>query len=277
MPNAMNTYTEQRAYEIVRLSVTTPANGAKRIMSSLNLTHTAEIIPPQCRSIAEQMDTLSDHHGTTNNPIMSTNASKLFKECTQKYKLYCLPKVLLAGFPKCATSSLYYMMIKHPQLARPRMKEQHIFRDSFLDTDIKLPYKQIQMLYYIYHFERASHEILRSPDHITIDGSTTTIVPGLYVPYNQVEDMCIMPRMATNMIPGMKMIIMMRNPSDRLYSDYWYLCGKFSWKDGRDVNIPVDYLKNATRDFHQMTSEMINSFNRCIKNESVFECVRKAG
>ena len=277
MPNAMNTYTEQRAYEIVRLSVTTPANGAKGIMNLLNLTHTDEIIPPQCRSIAEQVDTLSDHHGTTNNPIMSTNASKLFKECTQKYKLYCLPKVLLAGFPKCATSSLYYMMIKHPQLARPRMKEQHIFRDSFLDTDIKLPYKQIQMLYYIYHFERASREILRSPDHITIDGSTTTIVPGLYVPYNQVEDMCIMPRMATNMIPGMKMIIMMRNPSERLYSDYWYLCGKFSWKDGRNVNIPADYLKNATRDFHQMTSEMVNSFNRCIKKESVFECVRKAG
>ena len=272
MPNAMNTYTAQRAYEIVRLSVTTPANGARRLMESLNLTHSAEIVPPQCRSLANQVDNL--HH---NAPAVSPNATKLFKECTYKYNLFCLPRVLIAGFPKCATSSLYYMMIKHPQIARPRMKEQHIFRDSFLSTDIKLPHKQIQMLYYLYHFEKASHEILMNPDHLTIDGSTTTIVPGLYVPYYQVEDMCITPRMVTKMIPNAKYIIMMRNPSDRLYSDYWYLCGKFSWKNGKTVNIPTEYLKNATRDFHQMTSKMISSFNRCIQTESVFECVRLAG
>lgn len=275
MPNAMQTYTEQRAYEIVRLSVTTPANGARKIMDSLNLTHTAEIIPPQCQPLANQVSTtLLPDHG---NSIMSANASKLFKECTYKYRLFCLPRVLIAGFPKCATSSMYYMMIKHPQIARPRMKEQHLFRDSFLDTDIKLPHKQIQMLYYIYHFEKASHEILMNPDHLTIDGSTTTIVPGLYLPYTQVEDICIMPKMVTKMIPSTKMIIMMRNPSDRLYSDYWYLCAKFSWKNGKNYEIPADYLKNATRVFHQMSVEMINSFNRCIKKESVFECVRQAG
>ena len=274
MPNAMNTYTEHRAYEIVKLSLTTPAN--EGITDSLNLTHTAEIIPPRCHSLAEQMSTLSDIHSPSNT-ILRINASKLFKECIQKYRLFCLPRVLLAGFPKCATSSMYDMMINHPQLAQPRMKEQHIFRDSFLSTDIQLPYKQIQMLYYIYHFQKASQEMLMYPDHMTIDGSTTTITPGMYIPYSQVEDMCIMPRMVTTMIPKAKMIIMMRNPSDRLYSDYWYLCAKFSWKNGKNINIPADYLRNATSVFHQMSTEMIGSFNDCIKTESVFECVRKAG
>ena len=277
MPNAMNTYTEQKAYEIIRLSVTTPANGAKRIMESLNLTHMDDIVPPQCRLLANRATSPSTRPHQSSHSFTSFNASKLFRECTQRYKLYCMPQVLLAGFPKCATSSMYFMMIKHPQLAAARMKEQHIWRDSFIDTEIKLPYKQIQMLYYIYHFERASHEILRNPDHLTIDGSTTTIVPGLYIPYHQVEDMCITPRMVTKLIPNAKMIIMMRNPADRLYSDYWYLCAKFSWKNGRVVNIPTSYVKNATRVFHRMSSEMIGSFNRCLKTESVFECVRQAG
>lgn len=272
MPNAMNTYSEQQAYEIIRISVTTPSNGARRIMESLNLTHSAEIIPPQCRPLANQVANLPHHSAA-----MSSKATKLFKECTYKYNLYCLPRVLIAGFPKCATSSLYYMMIKHPQIAQPRMKEQHIFRDSFLSRDIKLPHKQLQMLYYLYHFEKASREILMNPDHLTIDGSTTTIVPGLYVPYYQDEDMCITSRMVTKMIPNAKFIIMMRNPADRLYSDYWYLCGKFSWKNGRTFNIPAEYLKNATKDFHRMTTQMINGFNRCIQKQSVFECVRIAG
>ena len=276
MPNAMETYTEQRAYEIVRLSVTTPANGAKRIMDLLNLTHTADIIPPQCRSLADQVSAPSSSLHSSH-AFLSVNASRLFKECTYKYKLFCLPKVLLAGFPKCATSSMYYMMIKHPQLAKARMKEEHIWRDSFLNTDIRLPHKQIQMLYYLFHFERASREILMNPDHLTIDGSTTTIVPGLYIPYHQEEDMCIMPRVITSLIPNAKIIIMMRNPADRLYSDYWYLCAKFSWKNGRTVNIPADYIKNATRVFHQMSTRMINNFNRCSRQESVFECVRQAG
>ena len=273
MPNAMQTYSEQRAYEIVRQSVVTPANGARRLMDLLNMTHTADIIPPQCRSLADQVTALPPHQDSA----LSSNASKLFKECTYKYKLFCLPRVLIAGFPKCATSSLYDMMIKHPQMARPRMKEQHIFRDSFLDADIKLPHKQIQMLYYIFHFEKASREILLHPDHLTIDGSTTTVVPGLYVPYSQDEDMCITTRMVTKMIPSTKMIIMMRNPADRLYSDYWYLCAKFAWKNGKNYNIPADYIKNATKVFHQMTSKMISNFNQCIKSKSMFECVRQAG
>ena len=277
MPNAMSTYTEQKAYEIVRLSVTTPANGAKKIMDSLNLTHMADIIPPQCRLLADQVTSPSTNPHQSSHSFMSVNASKLFRECTQRYKLYCMPQVLLAGFPKCATSSMYFMMIKHPELAAARMKEQHLWRDSFIDTDIRLPHKQIQMLYYIYHFERASNEILKNRDHLTIDGSTTTIVPGLYIPYHQVEDMCITPRMVTKLIPNAKMIIMMRNPVDRLYSDYWYLCAKFSWKNGRVVSIPTSQAKNATRVFHQMSSEMINSFHHCLETESVFECVRQAG
>ena len=43
--------------------------------------------------------------------------------------LYCLPAFYLIGFPKCATTALYKMMIKHPLIADThcRIKENHFW------------------------------------------------------------------------------------------------------------------------------------------------------
>lgn len=276
MPNVEETYTTKDAKSIVRTALKTPVNGEelRKLLKNVSGEHVS-VSPPQCQNLANDIysfptsDNLSIYHAT------SSNASMLYSKCVKKYDLFCLPRVLLAGFPKCATSTMYYTMVKHPQVAKSRMKEEHLWRDLFITK--QLPHLQVQTLYYIFHFERASRDIFLNPDHLTIDGSTTTAFPGLYLPLYEEEDMCILPRLMVNMIPNVKIILMMRNPIDRLYSDYWYLCAKFSWKEKRTITVPEEYLKNGTKIFHENAEKMINEFNECTKHKTVFECVRIAG
>ena len=272
MPNVMEKYTEKEAFEIVQTALKTPAYGLKKqlvLQQEFTFPNVSakKVVPPQCQGLKTYAEVMNSTYG-------SMNASRYLEECRSKYKLFCLPKIMLAGFPKGATSTMYYMMIKHPMIARSRMKEEHFWRDTFIAK--KLPYKQLQVLYYIFHFERSSHEISDNPTHITGDGSTTTIFPGLYLEIERDEDMCIFPRLLVNLTPSMRIILMMRNPADRVYSDYWYLCAKFYWKEGRNMNIPEDYMINGTAIFHQMTLDMISNFKQCVEERSEFECLRQA-
>lgn len=244
IPKVEEIYTYAEAKGIVKMAQTTQPKCSK----NYNLTN--RVIPPKC-------------------------TSTISLKCLCKHQLYCLPRVMLAGFPKCATTSLYYMLVKHPEIAPSRIKETHFWRDTFISTT-KI-YKQVQTLYYIYHFECSSLEMIQHPNHLTIDGSTTTMFPGLHIEIFQDKDMCVIPRMLTELIPSVKFIIMMRNPANRVYSDFWYICSKFYWKKGRKVTVPDDYLANGTRLFHQASLKMITEFQECAQKRSVFECVRRAG
>ena len=276
MPNVEETYVTKTAMSIVKTALKTPADGTslRKLLRNVSRSHVA-VFPPQCQNLANNAyfppasENLSVYHTT------SSNGTLLYDECVKKHDLFCMPRVLLAGFPKCATSTMYYTMMKHPQVARSRMKEEHLWRDLFIAK--QLPHRQVQTLYYIFHFERASRDIFLNPDHLTIDGSTTTAFPGLYLPMYNEEDMCVLPRLMVNLIPNVRVILMMRNPIDRLYSDYWYLCAKFSWKDKRKITIPEEYLKNGTKIFHENSAKMIAEFKDCVKQKTVFECVRIGG
>ena len=274
IPDVMEKYTPNQALKITHTAISTPARSCNvnTMMKSSNLSE--RVIPPICMRLAKDHGYISS---SSDSPFIGnvSNLSRRFGNCVCKNELYCLPRVMLAGFPKCATTSLYYMMVKHPQLARSRMKESHFWRDQFIAT--RLPYKQLQVLYYIFHFERSSSEIITNRTHLSIDGSTTTLFPGLYTEIHIDEDICILPKMLTNLIPSVKFVIMMRNPVDRVYSDFWYLCAKFYWKDGRKVTVPEDYIRNGTVLFHQASLNMIDEFNKCVEGKSVFECVRRAG
>lgn len=255
MPRVVDKYTTNEAIGIVKTALSTPVRTLGR--------HGRYLSSSQCNGGRR-----------VTNPFKSNTYQAIWK-CSSKYQLFCLPRVLLAGFPKCATSSLYSMLIRHPQIAQARTKEEHFWRDFFFG-EIKLPHKQLQVLYYLFQFESASRRIRLHPSHLTIDGSTTTVFPGLCAPIENEEDICIFPKMLTHILPGQKVIFMMRDPVDRVYSDFWYLCSKFHWKTGDNITVPEPYLKEATSIFHNASTLVIGAFKACLGRRSVFECVRKA-
>ena len=212
--------------------------------------------------------------------VGNTSSSIVSPDVSANGNLYCLPSILLAGFPKCATSTLHNMLLRHPMMVPTLRKEIQFWREFFHPG--YLPHQQLKVLYYLYWMQRASKAIENHPNVFTLDASTTTVYAGMNLPIQRDSDMCIVPRVISEVIPDIKVVVLMRNPVDRLYSDFWYLCSKFSWQvkpatNFRRVKIPDQYLANGTKIFHEHSFEMVRQFRECLRNKSEFECARIAG
>jgi O-antigen biosynthesis protein len=105
------------------------------------------------------------------------------------------PHFIINGFAKCGTTSLYQYLTKHPNFLEPAKKEICFF-DEHYDNGLD---------WYLSHFSpNANRE-----GFITGEASTRYIdYPLVYQRIHQA-------------LPAIKLIIMMRNPVDRLVSDYY--------------------------------------------------------
>ena len=105
-----------------------------------------------------------------------------------------LPDFLIIGAQKCGTSSLYWSLATHPQIVPASRKEVHFF-----DT----PHKWFRGL-----------EFYRSHFPATEVGVLTGEASAYYL-YHPLAA-----RRAARVVPGAKLVVVLRNPVDRAYSDY---------------------------------------------------------
>ena len=188
---------------------------------------------------------------------------------------YCWPNVYLAGFPKCGTTALYTLIAAHPQVAEPAGKEGHFW--SIFAQYGSYTHKQIQCLWYLNHFKPAAEQILESPRGITLDASASTLW-RYYSHLTSDLDLSFMPFMISSVAPNTKYIVIMRNPVQRLHSDFWYFCAKNSnWRQKGKYIIPRYYVEQGEEMFHNLTVQAIKNFQSCTQmGIFIFECVRIA-
>lgn len=206
---------------------------------------------------------------------------------SSKKTLYCLPGVYLAGFPKCATTTLYKLITAHPGLALPLRKEGHFWR-TFVQNRMAYFHKQVHALWYLVYLAPAATFIKDHVDALTLDGSASTLwasIPSLDTngtgkmqPHSHDTSMCLLPSMVSTVLPNAKFIVIMRNPVSRLFSDFWFFCSNHNWRNSKGViTVPRKYKEHAPRIFHNYTVRVINEFTACLgRNTSEFECVKRA-
>ena len=212
------------------------------------------------------------------------DADRRFSTVTKSDHMYCLPYFFLAGFPKCATTALYSLITQHPQITEAVSKENHFWR-FFFEQPGHARLKGIQIQWYLAHFTplvqsyqqkgkpgtKASNE---SHQQITVDASPSTI--WRYVKEVKTDsEICLIPATVKRTLPEAKFIVVMRDPVERLFSDYWYTCDQNNkWKGVKD---PVSqYRHNAKQIFHNTTVHAIETYRECINGgSSRFECVRR--
>lgn len=183
-------------------------------------------------------------------------------------RLYCLPRFYLAGFPKTGSSSLYEHITEHPDVVKPVVKEGHFWRVFAHDNHGNLAAKRLQILWYLKHFSNAADRIERFPGAITMDASVSTLWDNGGNSLARDEDICLVPSLVSSVYPQSRFIVLMRDPVERLFSDFWYICGKIKMK--RD-------LHHAPALFHKLTLAAVKDFNQCIEEGvSEFECTRLA-
>ena len=183
--------------------------------------------------------------------------------------LVCIPGVFFIGFPKSGSSQLFQMMKRNPDIVTGINKEPHWW--TRVPFNAKFPHNILSIVRYLMHFQDASHQIASSTPHaLAIDASQSTIWDS-----RETKNLCIIPSLLHSMVPSAKYIVIMRDPVDRLYSDFTYLC-ETRWSALKLKSIPDDYLQNGPELFHQTAELEIKEFEECLLHHRLQVCTHRA-
>ena len=118
--------------------------------------------------------------------------------------LRVLPDFLIVGAQKCGTSSLYRNLVKHPSVIPAFVKEVHFFDNS----------RNFQrgVGWYKAHFPFLLYKYYST--HICKNDFLTGEASPFYMFHPHA------PKRISELLPGVKIIIILRNPVDRAYSHY---------------------------------------------------------
>jgi hypothetical protein len=119
-----------------------------------------------------------------------------------------LPHFIIIGAQKCGTSSLFYYLSQHPQIRLSSKKELHFF-DGGADPAVD-NYEKGSGWY------RSHFPFLKSVSGQCLTGEATPIY--IFDP--------LVPARISNLLPTVKLIALLRNPTERAISHYFHARGK---------------------------------------------------
>ena len=174
----------------------------------------------------------------------------------QRGTLRCLPYYNILGVSKSGTTDLYHRINKHPSIIPATNKGLHWW-------DERRPVnKEGTFDEYVALFSETAKRLQEHPDYITGEASSNTFTytgTGLRGKRQQ----SFLPTIAEFMYdvqPNVRLIIMYRNPVDRLYSAYYY------------------YNKNSQKSpelFHDWALNQVKNMQECLKKHTSYKCARK--
>ncbi|XP_042358330.1 carbohydrate sulfotransferase 15-like [Plectropomus leopardus] len=201
----------------------------------------------------------------------------LYRRGNKLFRLRCLPFFYIIGQPKCGTTDLFHRLLLHPEVNFNTMKEPHWwtrkrfgyirFKDGFQES---FPVED-----YLDLFDLAARKIQEgingnsSGDHralITGEASASTMWDNqawsyLHRDMGEIEPPFLAQDFIHTVQPGAKIIIMLRDPVERLYSDYLYF----------------KMANKSAEDFHQKVVDSVQLFHSCLNQRSLRFCAYDAG
>ncbi|XP_026165858.1 carbohydrate sulfotransferase 15-like [Mastacembelus armatus] len=216
---------------------------------------------------SKSFKTVCDHLMTTFHQHLRHRDSKLFR-------LRCLPYFYIIGQPKCGTTDLFHRLLLHPEIKFNIMKEPHWwtrkrfgyirFKDGFQES---FPVED-----YLDLFDLAAHKIREgisgnsSGNHsalqlITGEASASTMWDNqawsyLHGDKEEGEPPFLAQDFIHTVQPSAKIIIMLRDPVERLYSDYLYF----------------KMANKSAEDFHVKVVESVQLFQSCLSERTLRSC-----
>ncbi|KAG7228602.1 hypothetical protein INR49_013288, partial [Caranx melampygus] len=203
---------------------------------------------------------------------------RLYHRSGKQFRLRCLPYFYIIGQPKCGTTDLFHRLRLHPELKFNTMKEPHWwtrkrfgyirFKDGFKET---FPVED-----YLDLFDLAAKNIQAgisgnsSGDYsalqlITGEASASTMWDNQACSYvhgdgEDTEPPFLAQDFIHSVQPSAKIIIILRDPAERLYSDYLYFTK----------------ANKSAEDFHLNVVESVQLFQSCLSERSLRSCVYNA-
>lgn len=172
----------------------------------------------------------------------------------QSGDLRCLPAFYIPGILKCATSALYDVLAKHQSIKPSYPKETHWWTRNRLPINPEkgVPLQESRWLQN--HARAVKNNYEKNGKQITImEGSASMFWE---TPYGGV----MVPELVHAVQPGAKFVLMIRDPAERLYSDYIY----FSYRTLFNKNPATQQYKYNPAGFHVAVEQSLKEMRRCL-------------
>ena len=175
----------------------------------------------------------------------------------------CLPKVFVAGYPKCGSTYLYCILKASNKVAQ-FTKEPHWW---IAQHGPNVPTTR-QIAKYLFNFIPGSYLVQESHYAVTVDATPNLIFKWPhFVDEEPLVNYCLMPSLLPVILPDSKYIVVMRNPVALLYSAFWYTCTMYghgwAWTEELKLRAPTI--------FHERIVAKIKLFNECMQRQLMLE------
>ncbi|XP_053548579.1 carbohydrate sulfotransferase 15 [Bombina bombina] len=194
----------------------------------------------------------------------------------RRYRMRCLPYFYIIGQPKCGTTDLYDRLRLHSRVRFSVIKEPHWWtRKRFGIVRLKEPLQSpFPLEDYLDLFDLAAQEI-QGQHHghnaaeessidplITGEASASTMWDNsawtyFYDNVTNTEPPILIQDYIHAFQPNAKFIMILRDPVERLYSDYLYFA----------------IANKSAEDFHDKVNESLQMFGSCLQGSSLRACV----
>ncbi|KAM5142284.1 carbohydrate sulfotransferase 15 [Mantella aurantiaca] len=193
----------------------------------------------------------------------------------QHYRLRCLPHFYIIGQPKCGTTDLYDRLRLHPHVQFSVIKEPHWWtRKRFGIVRLKEPFhRPFPLEDYLDLFDWAAQKIqdYHSEDSGVDSGRRDPILIGeasastmwdnsawsyFYDNITNTEPPVLIQDFIHAFQPRAKFLVMLRDPVERLYSDYLYFA----------------IANKSAEDFNDKVNESLQMFDSCLQGSSLRAC-----
>ncbi|XP_036295248.1 carbohydrate sulfotransferase 15 [Pipistrellus kuhlii] len=210
---------------------------------------------------------------TTFDALRKAFWGQLAQAAGRRYRLRCLPRFYVIGQPKCGTTDLYDRLRLHPEVQFSAIKEPHWWtrkrfgivrlRDGLRD---RYPVED-----YLDLFDLAAHQVHRGLQ-AGAAGRSSRIVIGeasastmwdnnawtfFYDNSTDGEPPFLTQDFLHALQPDAQLIVMLRDPVERLYSDYLYFASS----------------NKSAEDFHEKVTDALQLFEACLLDASLRACV----
>ena len=170
------------------------------------------------------------------NRRMRRKTSTIFRQITSTIRL--LPSFIIFGVPRCGTTSLYNYLIEHPAILPALSKEIGFFELNY--------HKGISWYKLFFPTFFSKYQIKKEFRNKLITGEATS---------NYIHHPCVPSRIKTS-LPDVKLIVLIRNPIDRAFSQYYKLV-----KLGREKLSFEEAIKIESERIKDETEKMLQNEN----------------
>eukprot|EP00039_Didymoeca_costata_P005659 m.83427 g.83427 ORF g.83427 m.83427 type:complete len:402 (+) comp12921_c0_seq3:137-1342(+) len=179
---------------------------------------------------------------------------------TQSYR--CLPGFMVLGVSKAGTTDFYERLTRHPAIFAAKVKEPHWWTRHASPRTFQTYLNRILPQKNVLEF--------RSKDGIAIEASASTFWDRGYLgkPIKSLSRLLAPEAMSYILGNRTRFAVLVRDPTERMFSSYFYFHGKGFARDKTETYIPP-----TGQDFHKLCEIAIRDFNQCLQHSPILQCV----